>query len=102
MINSKELEVWQPLVLRCLIIVICFDFFKVPVRSLPYLPDCPVANLANSTFVGNVECVCSDVKCQSQIRIKPIAGTGITRLSVTSLLKLPWSKGLFESGGIYY
>lgn len=79
----------------------CF-FCKVPVRSLPYLPDCPVANLANSTFVGNVECVCSDVKCQSQIRIKPIAGTGITRLSVTSLLKLPWSKGLFESGGIYY
>lgn len=47
---------------------------EVSARSLPYLPDCPVANLANSTFVGNVECVCSDVKCQSQIRIKPIAG----------------------------
>ena len=48
---------------------------KVPARSLPYLPDCPVANLANSTFLGNVECVCSDVRCQSKIRIKPIAGT---------------------------
>ena len=57
-------------------------------RSLPYLPDCPVANLANSTFVGNVECVCSDVKCQSQIRIKPIAGTVITQLSVTALFKV--------------
>lgn len=58
-----------------MMMIICFVFFKVPVRSLPYLPDCPVANLAASTFVGNVECVCSDVKCQSQIRIKPIAGT---------------------------
>ncbi|XP_078348913.1 structural maintenance of chromosomes flexible hinge domain-containing protein 1-like [Oculina patagonica] len=47
---------------------------EVPVRSLPYLPDCPVANLAASTFVGNVECVCNDVKCHSTIRIKPIAG----------------------------
>lgn len=47
---------------------------EVPVTNLPYLPDCPVANLAASTFVGNVECVCHDVKCQSQIRIKPIAG----------------------------
>ncbi|XP_015762340.1 PREDICTED: structural maintenance of chromosomes flexible hinge domain-containing protein 1-like [Acropora digitifera] len=47
---------------------------EVPVRNLPYLPDCPVANLTASTFVGNVECVCNDVKCHSQIRIKPIAG----------------------------
>ena len=63
-----------------LTVIAKFDFdylycsLKVPVRSLPYLPDCPVANLAASTFVGNVECVCNDVKCHSTIRIKPIAG----------------------------
>ncbi|KAK2571643.1 Structural maintenance of chromosomes flexible hinge domain-containing protein 1 [Acropora cervicornis] len=50
---------------------------EVPVRNLPYLPDCPVANLTASTFVGNVECVCNDVKCHSQIRIKPIAGGSV-------------------------
>ncbi|XP_073245527.1 structural maintenance of chromosomes flexible hinge domain-containing protein 1-like [Porites lutea] len=47
---------------------------EVSVENLPYLPDCPVASMVAVPYVGNVECVCSDVKCQTQIRIKPIAG----------------------------
>lgn len=50
-------------------------FCQVSVENLPYLPDCPVASMVAVPYVGNVECVCSDVKCQTQIRIKPIAGT---------------------------
>ncbi|XP_032236995.2 structural maintenance of chromosomes flexible hinge domain-containing protein 1-like isoform X1 [Nematostella vectensis] len=47
---------------------------EVPVKNLPDLPSCPVAQLVQSTFVGNVTCLCRDVTCQSQIRIHPVEG----------------------------
>lgn len=47
---------------------------KVPNKNLPYLPDCPASNSANNAYVHNVECVCSEVRCRTQIRIKALAG----------------------------
>lgn len=47
---------------------------EVPNKNLPYLPDCPASNSANNAYVHNVECVCSEVRCRTQIRIKALAG----------------------------
>ena len=43
-------------------------------KNLPTLPDCPVAQLVENTFVGNITCSTSDVTCQTQVRIRPEAG----------------------------